>query len=96
MDLVQTLANAMLYYLGKQWDQMNATIAQNFLEYANGAFLDHLVALLGLKRFKKEMPLSRLEITAKSPFVLPKNTKFASTDGAVAYTLEKCKRSTLP
>lgn len=88
LDLVQTLANSMLYYLGKQWDQMNATIAQNFLDYSSGPYLEELVKLLGLSRRQKEMPVAKLEIEAKAPILLPKHTQFASPDGALAYTLE--------
>ncbi|WP_158652220.1 baseplate J/gp47 family protein [Helicobacter felis] len=87
-DVVQALINCMLYYLSKQIDKSNHTAAQNFLEYSSGAYLDELVKLLGLKRRQKEMPTAKMRISVKDDIYLPKNTKFVSTDGANAFTLE--------
>ncbi len=84
-DDIQILINCFLYYLGKAIDNINHTIANNFLEYSSGAHLDALVALLGLERYQKEYPTAKLKITTKAPVFLPKNTKFASADGAVAW-----------
>ncbi|WP_158656921.1 baseplate J/gp47 family protein [Helicobacter bizzozeronii] len=84
-DDIQILINCFLYYLGKTIDNINHTIANNFLEYSSGEHLDALVALLGLKRYQKEYPTAKLNIVVKAPVFLPKNTKFASADGAVAW-----------
>ncbi|WP_158655691.1 baseplate J/gp47 family protein [Helicobacter cynogastricus] len=87
-DDVQSLINCFLYYLGKQIDKCNHTIAQNFLEFSTGPYLDELVKLLGLERRLKEMPTAKMRINAKDSVYLPKNTKFASADGANAFTIE--------
>ncbi|CCB80753.1 baseplate assembly protein J, putative [Helicobacter bizzozeronii CIII-1] len=84
-DDIQILINCFLYYLGKAIDNINHTIANNFLEYSSGAHLDALVALLGLKRYQREFPTAKLNIVVKAPVFLPKNTKFASADGAIAW-----------
>ncbi len=86
-DAIQSLISCVLYYLGKQIDKINYTHAQNYLEYSSGPYLDALVKLLGLERRAQEMPVARLKITTKEALFLPKNTKFASSDGAVSYTL---------
>ncbi|WP_120952221.1 baseplate J/gp47 family protein [Helicobacter sp. L8] len=86
-DDIQCLISSVLYYLGKQIDKINYTHANNYLEYSSGAYLDALVKLLGLERRQQEMPTARLKITTKTALFLPKNTKFASMDGAVAYSL---------
>ena len=87
-DDYNILISCILYRLGLKIDSINHTIANNYLEYSSGPFLDALVAMLDLKRFSATAPLATAKITAKDDEVfIQKGTKFVSSDGAVAYAI---------
>ena len=86
-DDYNILISCILYRLGLKIDEINYTIANNYLEYASGEYLDELVKLLGLERFKGSSPLATLSITTKEDTFLSKGTKFVSSDGAVSFSI---------
>ncbi len=87
-DDVNILISCILYRLGLKIDEINYIISNNYLEYSSGEYLDELVALIGIKRFKGSSPLAKAIIEAKSQTTLVKGTKFVSQDGATAYVLD--------
>lgn len=87
-DDYNILISCILYRLGLKIDELNYTIANNYLEYASGEYLDELVKLLGLERFKGSSPLATLSIMTKEDTFLSKGTKFVSSDGAVSFAIK--------
>ena len=86
-DDYNILISCILYRLGLKIDEINYTIANNYLEYASGEYLDELVKLLGLERFKGSSPLATLSITTKEDTFHSKGTKFLSSEGAVIISI---------
>lgn len=86
-DDYNILISCILYRLGLKIDEINYIIAQNYLEYSSGVYLDELVALLGLTRSKGSLPQAKIKIKCKDSTFLSKGTKLKSSDGASAYVL---------
>ena len=86
-DDYNILISCILYRLGLKIDELNHTIANNYLEYASGEYLDELVKLLGLERFRGSAPIATLSIQVKEDTFLSKGTKFVSSDGASAFAI---------
>ncbi|TLD80174.1 hypothetical protein LS68_008120 [Helicobacter sp. MIT 05-5293] len=87
-DDYNILISCILYRLGLKIDELNFIIANNYLEYASGEFLDELVKLLGLERFKGSAPIAKAKITCKKDTFISKGSKFVSQEGVIAYSLE--------
>lgn len=88
LDFLNLLMNAFLYRLNLKIDELNYIIANNYIDFSQGEFLDALVALGGIERLKGSEPIASVSIEAKANCFLPKNTKFLSEDGAVAFLSE--------
>ena len=86
-DDYNILISCILYRLGLKIDEVNHTIANNYLEYSSGAYLDELVKLLGLERFAGSAPTATLKVQVKEDTFLSKGSKFVSSDGASAFAL---------
>lgn len=86
-DDYNILISCILYRLNLKINELNHIIANNYLEYSSGEYLDELVKLLGLKRFEGSPPLAKALIRVKESTFLSKGTKFVSSDGATAYAL---------
>lgn len=87
-DDFNILIDCFLFRLNKYINYINYTIAQNYLEFSSGEYLDELVKLAGIQRFKGSPFESILEIEATSPLVLPKGTKFIDKAGHSAFLKE--------
>ncbi|WP_394908918.1 baseplate J/gp47 family protein [uncultured Helicobacter sp.] len=87
-DDYNILISCILYRLGLKIDELNYIIANNYLEYSSGEYLDALVKLLGLERFKGSEPLATLSIMTKEDTFLSKGAKFVSSDGATSFAIK--------
>ena len=87
-DDYNILISCILYRLNLKINEINSIIANNYLEYSSGEYLDELVKLLDLKRFVGSPPLAKAHIKVKDNTFLSKGTKFVSQDGTNAYALK--------
>ncbi|CUU72203.1 baseplate J/gp47 family protein [Campylobacter hyointestinalis] len=83
-----TLIDIFLYKLSKFIEATNIKIANNYINFSTGNYLDELVALIGMKRHEEVKPIAKVEIKVSSPTFLPKGTKFTDGKGHFAYLLE--------
>ncbi|ALV64653.1 baseplate J/gp47 family protein [Campylobacter fetus] len=83
-----TLIDIFLYKLSKFIEATNVKIANNYLNFSAGDYLDELVALIDMKRHEEVKPIATVEIKVSSPTFLPKGTKFTDLKGHFAYLLE--------
>lgn len=83
-----TLIDIFLYKLSKFIEATNIKIANNYLNFSTGEYLDELVALIDMKRHEEIRPIATVEIKVSSPTFLPKGTKFTDGKGHFAYLLE--------
>ncbi|OCS02693.1 baseplate J/gp47 family protein [Campylobacter fetus] len=83
-----TLIDIFLYKLSKFIESTNVKIANNYLNFSAGDYLDELVALIDMKRHEEVKPIATVEIKVSSPTFLPKGTKFTDLKGHFAYLLE--------
>ena len=86
-DDYNILISCILYRLGLKIDEINFIIANNYLEYASGDFLDELVKLLGLKRFNGSNPIAKIKIICKQDTFISKGSKFVSKEGVIDYAI---------
>ena len=63
-------------------------MANNYLNFSTGEYLDELVALIGIKRNEEVRPIAELEISVNSATFLPKGSKFTDGKGHFAFLLE--------
>ncbi|PAF49071.1 hypothetical protein BKH41_02985 [Helicobacter sp. 12S02232-10] len=84
-DDFSVLTSAFLFRMNRYINYINYTIAQNYLEFSSGEYLDALVALAGIERFKGTPFVCKIKITATTPLTLPKGTKFKDNAGHNAY-----------
>lgn len=88
LDCLSLLTNAFLTRLNLKINELNYIISQNYIDFAQGEFLDALVALAGVKRLQSSKPIASVEIKTKAAIFLPKNTKFVSSDGVSAFLVQ--------
>lgn len=88
LDCLNILTNAFLLRLSHHITQINYLISQNYIDYAQGEFLDELVKLAGIERLKGSNPIASAEVIATNAVFLPKNARFYSDDGHYAYLNE--------
>lgn len=87
-DDFNILIDCFLFRLNKYINYINYIISQNYLPYSSGEFLDSLVGLAGIERFRGSAFESVIQISASSPLVLPKGTKFIDKAGHSAFLKE--------
>ncbi|PAF44176.1 baseplate J/gp47 family protein [Helicobacter sp. 11S02629-2] len=87
-DDFNILINIFLDTLSREVIKLNFIVANNYLPYSSGEFLDALVSLLGLKRNLGTKPQAKVKIKALRDTFLAKGTKFISTLGDIAYLKE--------
>ncbi|PAF49217.1 hypothetical protein BKH41_03815 [Helicobacter sp. 12S02232-10] len=84
-DDFSVLTSAFLFRMNRYINYINFTIAQNYLEFSSGEYLDSLVALAGIKRFGGTPFVAKIKISVTSAITLPKGTKFKDNLGHNAY-----------
>ncbi|QCD44456.1 baseplate J/gp47 family protein [Campylobacter mucosalis] len=82
-----TLTDIFLYRLNNFIELLNIKIANNYLNFSSGEYLDELVKLAGLKRNDEVKPIAEVEISVSSPTFLPKGTILTDTKGHNAYLM---------
>ena len=87
-DDYMTLIDIFLYRLNHFFELINIKIANNYLNFSSGEYLDELVALVGIKRNDEVKPIAQVEVSVSSATYLPKGTKFTDGAGHFAYLLE--------
>ena len=87
-DDYMTLIDIFLYRLNHFFELINIKIANNYLNFSTGEYLDELVALVGIKRNDEVKPIAQVEVSVSSATYLPKGTKFTDGAGHFAYLLE--------
>lgn len=87
-DDFNVLMDCFLYRLNKYINYINYTISQNYLEFSSAEYLDALVKLAGIERFKGTPFIATLQINATAPLHLPKGTKFIDLKGHNAFLIE--------
>lgn len=87
-DDYMTLIDIFLYRLNHFFELINIKIANNYLNFSTGEYLDELVALVGIKRNDEVKPIAQVEVNVSSATYLPKGTKFTDGAGHFAYLLE--------
>lgn len=87
-DDFMTLIDIFLFRLNNFFELINIKIANNYLNFSTGEYLDELVSLIGIKRNEEVKPIAEVEITVSSATFLPKGTKFTDGKGHFAYLLE--------
>lgn len=87
-DDYMTLIDIFLYRLNNFFELINVKVANNYLNFSTGEYLDELVALIGIKRNEEVRPIAELEISVNSATFLPKGSKFTDGKGHFAYLLE--------
>ncbi|OPA77252.1 phage baseplate protein [Campylobacter pinnipediorum subsp. pinnipediorum] len=87
-DDYMTLIDIFLFRLNNFFELINIKIANNYLSFSTGEYLDELVSLIGIKRNEEVRPIAQVEITVSSATFLPKGTKFTDGKGHFAYLLE--------
>lgn len=83
-----TLIDIFLYRINNFLQEINYKIANNYINFSTGEYLDELVALIGIKRHEATKPIAKVKITSSSPTFLAKGTKFIDLEGHNAYLLE--------
>ncbi len=73
-DDYMTLIDIFLFELSKFSELINHRISQNYINYSRGAYLDELVALIGLKRYESINPVATVEIKTNDRVYLSKGT----------------------
>ncbi|PAF46419.1 hypothetical protein BKH46_07465 [Helicobacter sp. 12S02634-8] len=84
-DDLGVLMDCFVYRLNRYINYINYTIANNYLEFSSGEYLDSLVGLAGLKRFLGTPFIAQLKIKTTQPITLPKGTKFKDNKAHNAY-----------
>ena len=87
-DDYMTLIDIFLYRLNHFFELINIKIANNYLNFSSGEYLDELVALVGIKRNDEVKPIAQVEVNVSSATYLPKGTKFTDGAGHFAYLME--------
>ena len=87
-DDYMTLIDIFLYRLNHFFELINIKIANNYLNFSTGEYLDELVALVGIKRNDEVKPIAQVEVGVSSATYLPKGTKFTDGAGHFAYLME--------
>lgn len=87
-DDYMTLIDIFLYRLNNFFELINVKVANNYLNFSTGEYLDELVALIGIKRNEEVRPIAELEISVNSATFLPKGSKFTDGKGHFAFLLE--------
>ncbi|WP_033915820.1 baseplate J/gp47 family protein [Campylobacter sputorum] len=83
-----TLIDIFLYRINNKIQEINFKIANNYLNFSSGEYLDELVALIGIKRHKAVKPIATIKISVNSPTFLARGTKLIDTKGHNAYFLK--------
>lgn len=87
-DDYMTLIDIFLFQICKIIEFVNYQVANNYINFSSGEYLDELVALIGLKRIRATKPIATIQITATTATFLAKGTKFISESGEVAFLLD--------
>ena len=87
-DDYMTLIDIFLYRVNNFFELINVKVANNYLNFSTGEYLDELVALIGIKRNEEVRPIAELEISVNSATFLPKGSKFTDGKGHFAFLLE--------
>lgn len=88
-SVVRTLAEAMGLEIARLYAQLDAVYRAGFVETAEGAALDNVVALLGIDRVRGGLAVGEAKFT-RSPagtgqITIPVGTRIISADGALEY-----------
>ena len=65
-DDYMTLIDIFLYRLNNFFELINVKVANNYLNFSTGEYLDELVALIGIKRNEEVRPIAELETSVNS------------------------------
>lgn len=87
-DDYMTLIDIFLYRLNNFFELINVKVANNYLNFSTGEYLDELVKLIGIKRNEEVKPIAELEIVVNSPTFLAKGSKFTDGNGHFSFLLQ--------
>lgn len=87
-DDYMTLIDIFLYRLNNFLELINVKVANNYLNFSTGEYLDELVKLIGIKRNEEVKPIAELEIVVNSPTFLAKGSKFTDGNGHFSFLLQ--------
>lgn len=86
-DDYMTLIDIFLDKASQYIEAQNRIIANNYLNFSQGEFLDELVKLVGITRKTASLPTTTLKIVANTPTFIAKGTRFTDLKGHFAYAL---------
>lgn len=87
-DDYMTLIDIFLYRINNFFELINVKVANNYLNFSTGEYLDELVKLIGIKRNEEVSPIAELEIVVNSPTFLAKGSKFTDGNGHFSFLLQ--------
>lgn len=87
-DDYMTLIDIFLYRLNNFFELINVKVANNYLNFSTGEYLDELVKLVGIKRNEEIRPIAELKIVLNSPTFLAKGSKFTDGNGHFSFLLQ--------
>lgn len=76
--------NSFIYVLGLEIDKVNYRLQNQFIDYAEGEYLDALCANFGLTRIRQTSAKGKMTIYTKKAGVIPKGFSFLSTQGDIS------------